>query len=276
MTSKGFDEAGLTRVLRTPLRAFTGCWGPRCAICTSAPCSSLAAGPLGTARVWGIGAWSLLIWRRSTGTVGHVTADGTEMYDTFTKCHPVPARVLHAVAAAKALAFPYCVHPATGRLLAALAAGIGGGVIGETGTGTGVGVAWMLSSAGPDTRILSIELDAERAGTARALFADDPRVTVLEGDANQLAELGPFDMLVLDAPSTPGPLAWDSLDPTVQLHPNGLLVKDDLYPMTVWPPRTFDGAEDTVRAAWLIHPDLFTTEVVVAEGFSVLLGRRRP
>jgi hypothetical protein len=101
-------------------------------------------------------------------------------------------------------------------------------------------------------------------------------VTILEGDANQLAQHGPFDLLVLDAPSTPGPLAWDSLDPIAHVRPNGMLVKDDLWPMTVWPPRTFDGAEDVARAAWFGHPALFTTEVVVAEGFSVLLARRRP
>lgn len=48
-------------------------------------------------------------------------------------------------------------------------------------------------------------------------------------------------MLVLDAPSTPGALHWRSLDPTVQLRANGVFVKEDLQPMTSWPPRSFDG-----------------------------------
>lgn len=33
-------------------------------------------------------------------------------------------------------------------------------------------------------------------------------------------------------------------------------------------------SEAVVR--WLEHPALFTTEVSVAEGFAVLIGRRRP
>jgi predicted O-methyltransferase YrrM len=174
------------------------------------------------------------------------------------------------------LDFPYTVHPATGRLLAALAGGIVGGVIGETGTATGAGVGWMASTAPRDTRIVSIELDNDRARGAADLFSHEPRVTILQGDANELAEHGPFDLLVLDAPSTPGPLEWSSLNPVVQLRPNGLLVKDDLWPMTSWPPTAFDGTDDVQRVLWFEHPHLLTTEVTVADGFAVLIARRRP
>ena len=37
--------------------------------------------------------------------------------------------------------------PSHGRLLQVLAGGVGEGVIGETGTGAGVGLAWMASGA---------------------------------------------------------------------------------------------------------------------------------
>jgi predicted O-methyltransferase YrrM len=181
-----------------------------------------------------------------------------------------------AVALARRFDFPYTVHPATGRLLAALAGGVLGGVIGETGTGTGAGVAWMLSAAPPSTQIVSIELDEARAAASARLFGGHPNVTILHGDANELAAHGPFDVLVLDAPSTPGPLHWPSLDPTSQLRPNGLLVKDDLWPMTTWPPASFDGTDDVQRVRWFEHPALLTTEVTVADGYAVQIARRRP
>lgn len=156
-----------------------------------------------------------------------MTLNGTALYDEVQGEHAVPPLVRRAVALAKQFDFEYTVHPATGRLLAALAGGVTSGVIGETGTGTGAGVAWMLSTAPADTRIVSIELDAERAAATAALFSDEPRVTILQGDANELAAHGPFDLLVLDAPSTPGPLGWATIDPLVQLRPHGLLVNDD-------------------------------------------------
>jgi len=204
-----------------------------------------------------------------------MTANGTERYAELDPTD-VPELVLRAVTIARRLGFPLSVHPSTGRLLAALAGGLDGGLIGETGTGTGAGVAWMLSTMSPDTRIVSIELDAAQAAAAAELFADHPNVTILHGEANELAAYGPFDLLVLDTHCDPGPLHWQMLDPTTQLRPNGLLFKDDLWPMTSWPPLAFDGSVDERRRHWLEHPNLLATEVTVAEGFSVLLGRRRP
>jgi predicted O-methyltransferase YrrM len=205
-----------------------------------------------------------------------VTMNGTAMYDELARDNQLPRLVLDAVALARRLDFTYTVHPATGRLLASLAGGLAQGVIGETGAGTGAGVAWMASTAPPDTHIVSIELDGARAKATAQLFEDQANVTVLHGDANRLPDHGPFDLLVLDAPPTPGLLHWRELDPSVQLRPNGLLVKDDLWPMTSWPPTTFDGAVDEPRVHWFEHPDLLTTEVTVAAGQAVLIARRRP
>lgn len=207
-----------------------------------------------------------------------MTADGTRLYDELDR-RQVPPLVHEAVTLAERFDFPWSVHPATGRLLAVLTGGItgaDGGVIGETGTGTGAGLAWMASTAPPGTRIVSVELDDERAAATAGLFEGRPGVTVLQGDANELAEHGPFDLLVLDAPPTPGPLHWRDLDPLVQLRPHGVLVKDDVRPMTSWPPVASDGSEDGLRVRWFEHPDLFTTEVTVAAGCAVLIARRRP
>lgn len=205
-----------------------------------------------------------------------MTHQGTAMYADLDRTD-VPPLVLDAVAIARRQGFDLCVHPATGRLLAALAGGVGDGVIGETGTGTGAGVAWMLSTAPPSTRIVSVELDGERAAAAAELFADHRNVTILHGEGNELAEHGPFDLLVIDSGDVvPGPLHRAHLDPTEVLVPGGVLFKDDLWPMADWPPVTFHGEVDELRMRIFEHPDLLTTEVTVAEGYAVQLARRRP
>lgn len=205
-----------------------------------------------------------------------MTHEGTARYDHLTEADGVPPLVLEAVAAARALGFPLSVHPATGRLLAALAGGVVDGVIGETGTGTGAGLAWMASTAPPETRLVSIELDEARARAAAEVFGGHPNVTILQGEANELAAHGPFDLLVLDTHCEPGPLHRATLEPRQLLRPGGVLVKDDLWPMAEWPPRTFDGEVDELRVRLFEHPDLLTAEVTVAEGYAVQLARLRP
>jgi predicted O-methyltransferase YrrM len=56
---------------------------------------------------------------------------------------PVPPLVLKAERAAAAMSFGLSSTRAVGRLLAALVAAKPGGVVAESGTGTGVGTAWL-------------------------------------------------------------------------------------------------------------------------------------
>src|SRR5688500_196843 len=121
------------------------------------------------------------------------------MYATWPHRNEVPALVRRAVEAAEALDFPLCVHLATGRLLHVLAGGVPpGGRIGETGTGTGAGLAWMATGVAPGVELVSVEVDPERHAAAVHLFAEHPRVTLLEGDAQLVFDRGPYDLLVLD------------------------------------------------------------------------------
>jgi predicted O-methyltransferase YrrM len=122
---------------------------------------------------------------------------GTASYETTDVV--VPPLVRAAVSAATELDFPLCCRPEIGRLISVLAAGVpAGGRIGETGTGTGAGLAWMVSTARPDVKFVSIELDVDRTDAARQLFADRPSVTVITGDSATIGDHGPFDLLVLD------------------------------------------------------------------------------
>ena len=91
----------------------------------------------------------------------------------------LPPLVERAVGLARRLGFASSCRPEHGRLLHALAAGAG--TIGETGTGCGVGLAWLASGARPGTQLVSAEIDTERAGLVAALFADLPHVAASAG-----------------------------------------------------------------------------------------------
>ena len=186
--------------------------------------------------------------------------------------------------AARSMSFPFSCHPAQGRLLALMAQGRPGGLIGETGIGCGVGVAWMLSAADSTTRLVSIERDIARAEAARELFAPYGQAQVLTGDWPALIEHGPFDLLVLDGGGS-GKTREDShVEPRDALRPGGSLVIDDWTPWDAWPPSNageFDGLPggaqqvNRSRLHWLEHPDLLASEVRLAPTLSTIVAMRR-
>jgi predicted O-methyltransferase YrrM len=151
--------------------------------------------------------------------------------------------------------------PEHGQLLRVLAGGIGAGVIGETGTGCGVGLAWLATGAHLHARLISVERDPARAAVATSVFVDEPRVQLRVGDWRSLAETGPFDLLVLDGGGQ-GKGEEPPLDPHDWLRPGGLVVLDDFAPMTGWPPK-YRGEPDTARMYWFDHPRLRAAEMRV-------------
>jgi predicted O-methyltransferase YrrM len=185
-----------------------------------------------------------------------VTIGGTASYDHE---DAMPGLVARAVAAARAEQFDKSCRPQHGRLLALLARGVGDGVIGETGTGCGVGLAWLASGASGGCRLVSVEIEEASARAAQAVFADDPRATVLRDDWRTLEAHGPFDLLCLDGGGQ-GKKGDTPIDPAAWLRPGGILVMDDFTPSTTWPP-TYGGRVDETRRSWLTHPALFATEI---------------
>lgn len=182
----------------------------------------------------------------------------------------LPPRVARAVSLARSLSFEYSCRLEQGRLLALLAAGRRGGRIGETGTGCGVGLAWLREGAGESSSIVSIERDVARASACRLMFAADENVTVLRGEWDGLLERGPFDLLVLD-----GGGAGKSGDfaPVSAIGLGGCLVVDDFTPLESWPP-LHEGEPDGARLHWLEHPELCSTELRLAPDLATVVGIR--
>ncbi|MGW2338194.1 O-methyltransferase [Streptomyces sp. NPDC001685] len=194
---------------------------------------------------------------------------GTDAYATEVQYPPLVRR---ALAVARAHGFVHSCRPEQGRLLYTLAGGAGR-LIGETGTGCGVGLAWLAEGAGPGVRLVSVERDAARARLAAEVFAGRPEVEVLHGDWRRIGERGPYDLLVLDGGGA-AKGGDGAADPARLLVPGGRVVVDDFTPATGWPPR-HGGEVDRPRMHWLRHPALDTVELPLAGDLAALVGVRR-
>ena len=197
-----------------------------------------------------------------------MSPQGTAAYDGL---NDLPPLVNKAVRLARREGFENSCRPEHGRLLFALASGAA--VIGETGTGCGVGLAWLASGARPGARLVSVELDSNRAARAADLFSGLPQVTVIRGDWREIHREAPFDLLVLDG-GAHGKAGGDPADPAMLLRPGGTLVIDDLTPAKAWPP-LFGGQVDTARMHWLTHPGLDAAELRLAPDLATLVATRR-
>jgi predicted O-methyltransferase YrrM len=186
---------------------------------------------------------------------------------------PLPERVAaaqrQAAEAAESSGFAASCIPEVGRLLSVAAAAKPAGVIAESGTGVGVGTAWLHSGLGSGARLVTVERDADRAARAAAIFADDPRVECLVGDWRLLEAHAPFDVFFCDG----GGKREDPERVVELLAPGGLLILDDFTPPLEWPPR-FEGEVDELRLFYLGHPALSATEVMTTPDHSAIIATR--
>jgi predicted O-methyltransferase YrrM len=198
-----------------------------------------------------------------------MSAGGNTAYQNLAD---VPPLVHAAIAIAVSQGFDHSCAPEQGRLLSVLARGFTGQLIGETGTGCGVGLAWMVEAASESTSFVSIEIDDTRAAASASLFADYPNVRVLHGDWRQLHEHGPFDLLVLDGGGKGKEPGDDPpLDPAAGwLTVGGSIVLDDFIPAG----QPGASAHDEARLYWLEHPALKATELRLSPALATVVGTR--
>ena len=174
---------------------------------------------------------------------------------------------------------PSACLPGVGRFLAVLAAGCAGpappasGRIGELGTGAGIGAGWMASAMPADCALITAEIDEQLASAVRGLFAADPRVEVVTGDALRVIPgRGPFDLLFADS-GVRDRAGFATL--VSSLRAGGRIVMDDVTPERALPPDSPLRAADIKREFFSGEPRLVWTEVVLPDLCnSLLVGTR--
>ena len=173
------------------------------------------------------------------------------------------------------------VQAPSGRLLRTLAFAVGARNILEIGTAVGFSALWMAGALPPEGRLITIELDPQRADTARANIAragKTDQISVIVGDAMRYLHKvsGPFDLIFQDSHK---PLYEPMLDRLVTLlRPAGVLVSDNV----LWsgevvegyinPPQRDRSDTEALRAysrRLMSDPRLFTTILPVGDGLAV-------
>ncbi|MGH3660514.1 MAG: O-methyltransferase [Micromonosporaceae bacterium] len=182
---------------------------------------------------------------------------------------PVPPGVEAAEKLASSFGFQKSCTREVGRLLRSLVASKPGGVIAESGTGCGVGTAWMRSGLGNGARLVTVERERGLARRVAAGYAKDDYVTVLQGDWLLLEEHAPFDLFFYDG----GGKRDDRQRVVDLLAPGGILMLDDFTPSSEWPP-VFEGEVDELRLFYLEHPALSAVEIMTTPSSSAIVGVR--
>ena len=123
------------------------------------------------------------------------------------------------------------IDSTVGSLLHAMVVASGANSVLEIGTANGYSTLWRARALSPSGRLISIEMDADRAVLARGHLATAGlanQVSVMVGDAARLVHkiAGPFDLIFNDGDK----LQYEPLhDRLVELlRPGGLLITDNV------------------------------------------------
>lgn len=166
------------------------------------------------------------------------------------------------------------------RLLEALIVVGGARRVLEIGTFTGIGALTMAAALPDGGRVMTLEVDPDRAATARRHFDASPygsRIELIVGDALEtLAGLeGAFDLVYIDAWKTDYPAYYDAVVP--KLAERGVLVADNLFlGGAVLGASAADRTVGIREFARRVQHDEQMHNVLLTIGDGVMLAWRRP
>lgn len=166
--------------------------------------------------------------------------------DYLDRHHPPLDPILESIRAEGLAAGLPLVDAATARLLRALVISLGAHRILEIGTAIGYSATCMALALPPDGLLLTMEIDAGRAATARQNLTRagvETKVNVIVGDASRFLHkvAGPFDLIFQDGSKQ---LYEPLLDRLVgHLRPGGVLVTDNV----LWHGEVVEGFVDPPR-----------------------------
>jgi len=177
------------------------------------------------------------------------------------------------------------IDATVGRFLEAVVLATGARQVLEIGTANGYSALWLARALPPDGRLISIEINPERATIARGHIEEaglTDRMNVVVGDATRTVYkmAGPFDLIFNDGDKRHyGPL----LDRLVALlRPGGVLITDnvlwdgEVVPGLVTPPRRPPDETEAIAAynqRLAVDSRLVTSFLPVRDGLAMSVKR---
>ncbi len=166
-----------------------------------------------------------------------------------------------------------CVPP-MGALLMALTASKPGGRIGEFGTGSGVGSAWIASGLQGGAVLVTCEIDTDLIRHVKALFKGRAEIDIRHTDwETMMVDEAPFDVLFMDSGVAEAlvPDRWDEI--TEMICVGGQIIFDDIVPIGLWPDDWSERA-DVKREFAFRNPRVVSSEVGLTPLASALIVTR--
>jgi predicted O-methyltransferase YrrM len=215
--------------------------------------------------------------------MGQIVPDLVEQY--LHSLNALPDQLLQRIAEEGARDNLPLVDAEVGALLRVLVTATGARAILEIGTAVGYSGIWLAGALPPGGMLLTLEMNPDRARTARENFAAaglSDRVSVIVGDAERMIAkvAGPFDLIFQDGDKK---LYTPMLDRLVGLlRPGGLLVTDnvlwdgEVVPGFVREPKR-DAADTAAIAEYNrrlnAHPQLMTATIPLRDGLAIAVRR---
>jgi predicted O-methyltransferase YrrM len=169
---------------------------------------------------------------------------------------------------------PSACVPAMGALLMTLAAAKPGGRIGEFGTGSGVGSAWIASGLQAGAVLVTCDIDGDLIHHVKALFKGRDAVDIRQTDWEEImVDETPFDLLFMDSgvAEVLVPDRWDEITELVRV--GGQIIFDDIVPTELWPDEWSERV-DMKREFAFRNPRLVSSEVGLTSLASALIVTR--
>jgi predicted O-methyltransferase YrrM len=195
--------------------------------------------------------------------------------------HPPVDPILETIRSEGLAAGLPLIEPESARLLRALVLALGARKVLEIGTAIGYSGLWMAQALPPGGQLISMEIDPDRAATARRNFERaglGSTATVIVGDVARFIHKvgGPFDLILQDGNKR---LYEPLLDRLIDhLRPGGVLVTDnvlwdgEVVEGFVEPPRHERELTEAIRAynrRLAAEPRLLTTFLPLGDGVAV-------